>query len=193
MSSLCAPVGVGQPAGNCPQLNGGSVNDFLVGINNKFFALDQAQCPDPSEGCPQPYTLAQLFSLAGMSQQDITCYLSLQPCWNPSIIEYFNSIGIDGNTGLPISSPTPLGTNYAPPATNATSAYVSGSQVIATQTGQPVTSAAAPPPATSTSATSACAFALFGETSCIGPVGTTTALVIGGALLALFLLMGGKR
>jgi hypothetical protein len=38
-----------------------------------------------------------------------------------------------------------------------------------------------------------CSFALFGDTSCIGPIGTTTALVLGAAALALFLMFGGKK
>ena len=146
---------------------------------------------------------ANVFAQLGITQQEALCYMSMMRCYYPGVAAWLASQGYT-EASQPPASPA---TNYAPPATNATSAYVSGSQVIATQTGQPVTSAAAPPivststpgaspgsaPATSTSATSACAFALFGETSCIGPVGTTTALVIGGALLALFLLMGGKR
>lgn len=203
MSSLCAPVGVGQPAGNCPQLNGETTNAFLVRINNQFTALDTAQCPDPSSGtCPQPYTLAQLFQEANLDQADITCWLSLQPCWNPQIIEYFNALGIDPQTGLPTSTPTPIDTNFQTPQLNQTTAYVSGSQVINASTGQPInpptvvtsTPGASPGAATSVSPSAAsCSFALFGETSCIGPFGTTTALVFGAAALALIFLLGGKH
>jgi hypothetical protein len=40
---------------------------------------------------------------------------------------------------------------------------------------------------------SPCTFALFGDTSCIGPFGSTTALVLGVALAALFFLFGVKH
>lgn len=43
-----------------------------------------------------------------------------------------------------------------------------------------------PPPA------GACTFALFGETSCIGPIGSTTLLVLGGAAAVLFFMSQGK-
>jgi hypothetical protein len=45
---------------------------------------------------------------------------------------------------------------------------------------------------TLTPASSACSFALFGETSCIGPFGSTTALVLA-ALVAAMLFFGGKK
>lgn len=37
-----------------------------------------------------------------------------------------------------------------------------------------------------------CSVALFGETSCIGPFGTSTAILLG-AIVAAFFLFGGKR
>jgi len=39
---------------------------------------------------------------------------------------------------------------------------------------------------------SPCSFALFGDTTCYGPIGSTTALVIGALVAALFL-FGGKK
>jgi hypothetical protein len=40
---------------------------------------------------------------------------------------------------------------------------------------------------------SACSIAFFGDTSCIGPFGSTTALVLGAAAVVLLLVLGGKR
>jgi hypothetical protein len=56
------------------------------------------------------------------------------------------------------------------------------------------TGGGAPPPAQQPLATppSACSLALFGETSCIGPIGTTTA-VVAAALVLVLVMMGGKR
>ena len=208
--SACSPVNasVCQPATNdysemygTPQC----VAAFgpIVPSENPLFLAKLPQLARPPSELQLDPGYDNLFAQLGITEQEALCYMSMARCYSPGVAAWLASRGYP-EASQPPASPA---TNYAPPATNATSAYVSGSQVIATQTGQPVTSAAAPPivststpgaspgsaPATSTSATSACAFALFGETSCIGPVGTTTALVIGGALLALFLLMGGKR
>jgi hypothetical protein len=42
-------------------------------------------------------------------------------------------------------------------------------------------------------AVSPCSFALFGDQTCIGPIGTTTALVLGGVAVALLFMFGGKK
>jgi hypothetical protein len=213
----------------CPQISGPpSESAWLKNINAKLAAAGAAQVaactaagcdpegawvnPDGTPGsgsicgsspaCQTP-TLAQLFAAAGIGQQDITCFLSVTPCYDPLVETYMASMGI----ALP-SSTVPA-TNYVAPTPNATTASTVGNQVISAVTGQPVTPAAAPPPASSIVSSTAgassgaatpvsqpasCSLALFGDTSCIGGViGTTTALVIGGGLLALFFLFGGKR
>jgi hypothetical protein len=185
------------------QLIGGSGLDSSVSSSGSatpsvlggYFAASVNSYPTAytSSGCPYQTQMACAVPFSGSQYSQV---------FDPGT--FYDLVTAAQNAAQAGPAQANLATNYVAPVPNATTAYVSGSQVISAQSGQPVTpgpiiSTATPgaspgsAPATSTSATSACSFALFGETSCIGPVGTTTALVIGGALLALFLLMGGKR
>lgn len=80
-------------------------------------------------------------------------------------------------------------TNYATLSPNATTASAPPpSSSVATST------AGASPAAGSSNTTPATGcFALFGDSSCFGPIGSTTALVLGAAIVAAFFMFGGKH
>lgn len=69
-----------------------------------------------------------------------------------------------------------------------TGAFDSANPSLPTQSNAPGSTAVVP-----VAATPAGCFALFGDQSCWGPIGSTTALVLGGGLFGLWLLFGGHR
>lgn len=91
------------------------------------------------------------------------------------------------------------GENYSP--SDVIALYVAYGDPTDAACLQKLVNAASPAPAapadSSASAAPACSFALFGDTSCftIGSttIGTTTALVLGAALVALLMAFGGKK
>ena len=81
-------------------------------------------------------------------------------------------------------------TNYATLAPNATTATAPPpSTAVATSTAGASPASGAPG---NPSAVSGC-WAWFGDTSCIGPIGTTTALVLAAALVGAYFMFGGKH
>ena len=179
----------------------GTIDNWLAGINAKLAAAGLSLCPPTVNGCQT--SLAQLFEQAGLGQSDQTCYLALTPCTDPYVVDYMAANGIPIDIGGAMTATPPgqsaYGTNYEPlqpNATTATSATVAPSTLpAATQitTSTPGASIAPAQNAAPAAVAAGCSFALFGDTSCIGPVGTTTALVLGGAALLLFILMGAKH
>ena len=118
-----------------------------------------------------------------------TNFTTLQPNSTTGVV--INGTAVNAQTGQPInqaqaSAASGQGNQSVPPQ----------SQILPmstgiSQTGASMAAGAQPAPAP-TATSSPCSIALFGETSCIGPVGTTTALVIAAGIAALFF-MGGKR
>jgi hypothetical protein len=94
-----------------------------------------------------------------------------------------------GTTPPGYISPAPNSIQYVSPAPNATTASAPPpSSSVATST------AGASPAAGSSNTTPATGcFALFGDSSCFGPIGSTTALVLGAAIVAAFFMFGGKH
>ena len=108
----------------------------------------------------------------------------------------------------PVSTLPVVISSSAPPVTaRATSARTPPAQsAVVVSTSPAATQAPAPTPTSSNGSqnapgstsqttpavTSPCALALFGETSCIGPIGSTTLLVLGGAAAVLFFMSQGK-
>ena len=107
-----------------------------------------------------------------------------------------NAALIAANAPAPVVVPTKPPTNIVSVA--APTPATTPSQVTAVASPSPSSAQAtlpyvtALPVAPAPASASPCAFALFGETSCIGPIGSTTLLVLGGAALLLFS-MSGKR
>lgn len=100
------------------------------------------------------------------------------------------------NSAAITSSPSP--TSYTPvastptPASSAPGMMPGETQAVPTPASATASTSSSSSSTSAPASTSACSFALFGETTCWGPIGSTTALVIGAALLALFM-MGGKH
>ena len=172
-----------------------SQNSWMVAIGNRLTAANtqyQQQNPGALEGGLN-LTLAQSFAAAGLTDAEAECWMSIEPSYLPELIEYNLAMGCGAPSVAPGASP--LGTNYATaaPALAASNAAIAAANppIGAIVTSTP---GASPGAATPVPVSAGCSFALFGDTSCIGGViGSTTALVLGAAALALLLFFGGKK
>jgi hypothetical protein len=96
-----------------------------------------------------------------------------------SIVSPSSSSSAAPAAGSPAQSNAPNPVSVTPVAAAAGGGYVTPGAAVAVTPGAAV-------------AGGGC-FALFNDPSCWGPIGSTTALVFGGALLALFLIFGGHK
>ena len=157
-------------------------------------SAQQAMCWLSMARCSMPgvasYLASQGYTEASQTPASpATNFTTLQPNSTTGVV--INGTAVNAQTGQPInqaqaSAASGQGNQSVPPQ----------SQILPmstgiSQTGASMAAGAQPAPAPAAT-TSTCSIALFGETSCIGPVGTTTALVIAAGIAALFF-MGGKR
>jgi len=161
--------------------NAATLGSYYSGLVSSYpIAFTPAGCPPSQVACAQPFSGAQYTQT-----------------WTPGAFYDAVQAAVNAAQAQPLNTNT--GTNYAAPAPNATTASSASQATPATSQGlmpgeaqpSPVSGSAAGSVASASAA--GCSFALFGDTSCIGPIGTTTALVLGAAALALFLMFGGKK
>jgi hypothetical protein len=164
------------PAGgpiNCPLTTGDA--NYLGTIGNN--------APPSYPGGTYGYAFAKL----GVTDAQVSKCVA--PNMTPGFNPHWDSYWSWKTTGV-ASAPQ---TNYSAPIPNATTASaISGQVVPAGSMPGEAQQVAAGAPAASPLAASACSFALFGDTSCIGPIGTTTALALA-ALVAAFFVFGSKH
>jgi hypothetical protein len=173
-------------------------NSWMVSIGNRLAAANAAYQATVAGGVSsgQNLTLEQSFAAAGLTDAEIACWLAHEASWVPEVVDYNMATGCGAP---PVTAPgaSPYGTNYAAvaPALAASNAQIAATAASAAPASAVVTSTAGASPLATSAPVSggASCFALFGDSSCIGPIGTTTALVLGAAAVALFLMFGGKR
>ena len=167
MSKLGIP-GQGTPATIAaePICNGLTINDVGYGA-----CIQTCQYDGSLVGCPPVAGVVQ-------SGESVGTMLAQEAAYAPNPLT-----GPGGATGQS-TAPPPAATSASSPAVVQSNAPNSTS-VIPASLASLFSSASSSP--------GGC-FALFGDqNSCIGPIGSTTLMVLGGGLLAWFLLFGGKR
>jgi hypothetical protein len=171
---------------------GGPINCPLTTGDANYLGIIGNGAPPSYPGGTYGYAFAKL----GVT--DVQVAKCVAPNMTPGFNPHWDSYWSWKTTGV-ASAPQ---TNYSAPVPNATTASAIGGQVVPAGSmpgeAQPAAAAASPlasffgGSSASASPTSACSFALFGDTSCIGPFGTTTALALA-ALVAAFFVFGSKH
>lgn len=176
---------------------GGPINCPLTTGDANYLGTIGNNAPPSYPGGTYGYAFAKL----GVTDAQVAKCVA--PNMTPGFNPHWDSYWSWKTTGV-ASAPQ---TNYSAPIPNATTASAISGQVVpaGSMPGEAQPSAAAAPAASplaaffggaSASSTpspaSACSFSVFGDTSCIGPFGTTTALALA-ALVAAFFVFGSKH
>jgi hypothetical protein len=166
----------GMPMGPLPQCDittGGAPGIPQAEVNTPF-------CGGYLYGTPQ-YTacLQSSAATAGVDAADL-------PAQKSAIATILSGLA-------PSTPPSPAAKVAQSNATNATSVTPVTSSSPSSSSSAPAQSLVAASAGTPSALSPADCFALFGDPSCWGPIGSTTAIVGAAALFALFLMFGGKR